>query len=470
MYIRRTEPLTLRSFVYKIEEGLQFAATVLAVVAVVGGIVLGLTNLFTWETAAGNKSVLMAVNSYGEDAKDTSAAAASQRSDRAQQLVDTYDIVEEFDDDVAFMSFSEDQWEQVRKVAKTGQPAKLDTEYVHFSMIFGWPIGPVILAIALSLAGTAALFSYADEVSDWRGGRRLADLPWKSKPWPWIATLVLGPAWWVVMPVSAVLLRGTRPVEQANPDRNAQQFRPDPFEVAAAEVRAVFGDHAPEPPRAKKKNVKRTYPTSPNASRSRYVDIRTTAALGYRNRKLTELDGELEYAQLRATNHGNMLRETQQRINTLRAERQQTAAALEAEGQSVDATVASQEFDRICQLPGVLATQVVNERLRVIVRAQYRYDKVMYDLGDWQIDIGADTSHIEARELRSGMRSDWYGGYPAYRLGGGLFCFGNREEIINEHVRKGQYLEAISIAISSLNGVNKDNRHRVPDAFYPVES
>lgn len=469
MRIRRNRPLTFWSFMDEIEDGLQFAGAVLAVLAFAGAIVLGLTNLFTWETASSNKSVLTAVNSYGKDADDHTAAATAQRRDQAQQLVKMYDVIEQFDDDVAFMDFSDNQLEQVRKVAVTGQPAKLDTEYVHFSMVFGWPVGPILLAIAFVMVSAFTMASYAESLRTWEGKVRAADLPWKTKPWPWIMTFILGPVWWVGIPISAVLLRGTPPVERRNPDRDAEQLRPDPFEVAAAEARAVFGDHTPEPPRAKK-NVKKTYPTSPNASRSRYVDIRTTAALGYRNRKLTELDDELEYAQQRATNHGNMLRETQQRINTLRAERQQTATALDAEGQSVDATVASQEFDRICQLPGVLATQVVNERLRVIVRAQYRYDKVMYDLGDWRIDIGADTSYIEARELRSGVRSDWYGGYPAYRLSASLFCFGNREEIINEHIRKGQYLEAISIAISSLNGVNKDHRYRVPEAFYPVKS
>jgi len=126
----------------------------------------------------------------------------------------------------------------------------------------------------------------------------------------------------------------------------------------------------------------------------------------------------------------------------------------------------AEEFDRIMALPGVLAAQVVNNRVRIVVRATYRYQGMLYDLGDWQMDISPDETYFEATNLRSGLQDSWSNGtYPAYRLTGGLFCFGDRNQVLYEHLVKGQYLEAVALAVECMNSVNPEDEYKVPDAF-----
>lgn len=422
--------------------------------AVVSAIVYGCYALDASETnrtARSNIELLKLLDSYGDDAKDSSEAAVQSRKENAQRYITLEDAAEEVNDDAEHLGFDDDQWKQVKKVAETGKPPKLDTDIMSYSAPFSWPFLPLWLLGIWFLTGIGSLLSYVDEMPS----ERLADVNWKR--WSsWLVTFGFGPLVWIAMVVSRVLLIWTPYETTYDPPQPVDDQIPDRDDPAPEE----------EPPQ---KTPNQTYVSAPAAARNTYVSLRTDAAKGYQAVRLKEVDSNIENHQEAARNLGTQLRKIQGDLNQLRATRTQLTESLDSE--VVTAETANQEFDRITRLPGIIATQVVNDHLRLIIRATHEYKDRVYDLGDWRIDLRLDSGSIQAYSIRYQLRRGWSSGtYPSYTNGDGSFCFGDRQETLNEHLRKGQYLEAVSVAIDSLCGINKGERKLVPSAFFPIEN
>jgi hypothetical protein len=453
---RRTIPLTLHRFLKRyVKSGL-----ILGFVSLVvgGAIAFGLYAgaLSTNHDRAGNRANMeKALYSYGTDAHDLSPVMLEKRKAAAQKIVDVEERAKKFGiyDD----TFTNYEQGQIAAVALTGQPLQLDTNKWTFTAYYHTVYGPIGLLSMWAFFGLCGLISWIYQRDDHGEDYRFADLPWQER-WPFIVIFAMGPVVWATVGISALHLRGDPPVPE-------EELAPlPPVVLPDDEWYAPTEERTPTPQRPRK-----SYLNAPHAAQICYTRIRTTAASEYRRRHVANLKEEIEYAQSDAQMYSENLRIAQRTINQLRADRQRIEQALATEQPPVDAKAAAEEFDRIMRLPGIIATQVVNDRLRLIIRASIRYNKRTYDLGDWEIDIGADTRYIKASCVRSGLNPGWRNGsYPAYRLGDGSFCFGDRTEVIDEHLIKGQYLEAVALAVECLNGVNKEHRSLIPEAFKPI--
>lgn len=445
---RSRQPRRITSITSDLKEGAIVVVVISAIIAVIGYGVFAIDTSVTNGNNKSNIELLRLLDSYGDAAEDSSEAAKEDRKERAQFYLNTEFLAKRVSDESEQLGFSDDQWKQVERVAETGKPAKLDTEIGSYTAPFGWPVLPMWLLVTWIAAGLLALVFHAD--SDRYSRYRLADVDWK-RPSTWFVTVAFGPLFWLAMVISRVLLHRT-PYETVYepPDYDEGTHREDPVAEEAPPQKA------PNP----------TYMSAPGAARATYVSLRTDASKSYQAARLKQIETSIEGHQEAARELGAELKETQKELNKLRATRVQLEQTLESE--VVTAEVADQEFDRIARLPGVIATQVVNDRVRLVIRATHEYKGTVYDLGDWQIDLHPAFTSLGAQELRSGTRRDWEGYYPVYRYGSGRFCFGDRQEVLDEHLRKGQYLEAVSVAIDCLCGVNEEDRRLVPDAFYAI--
>jgi hypothetical protein len=291
----------------------------------------------------------------------------------------------------------------------------------------------------------------------------------------WLFFGLAGPLTWVLM---VLKVAGSPPAQNRRevathrdpPPWAEHDFVDDPFQDI--DLAAILGE-------LRGREVTRTEPTelpptvpeelpdyhsSPLATADAYVTMVVSRAEAAQRQRLEELRTEVAKQRQKVSSTAEKLRERQRTLG-------ETQAALaEAErrlAEAPDATVEPQEqFERLMQLPGVIAVQCVNEGVRVIIRASVVYEGDRYDLGDWRIDLTPITTNILAEPLRSGVRPGWPSGtYPAYRLGGGVFCFGDRVEEINRHLAQRQYLEAIALAVECLNSVNDEHSHKIPSAF-----
>jgi len=301
--------------------------------------------------------------------------------------------------------------------------------------------------------GTLFTFVYAS-ISEYK----FVNQPWR-RVWPIIPLVLFGPVYWISVAVSALLYFMIG-------DRNERvELDPQPPMLATAidRGRREMTVDQIRPGRAKPSAV--SYPTGPQTAQQAYVAIRTDASNVFRKTQLTSAERELDTAQKRATELGEQLREIQATINDKTAQLKQLNAALAEPNSDANSADAIAEFTRIAKLPGVVAVQSVNGRLRLIVRASYKFMGSYYDLGDWQLDVHPGAMHLTALMRRDGCKPSWRGGYPAYRLEYGVFCFGNQQSVIDQHMRKGQYIEALSIAVTTLNNVNFEDRPKLPFAF-----
>jgi hypothetical protein len=158
------------------------------------------------------------------------------------------------------------------------------------------------------------------------------------------------------------------------------------------------------------------------------------------------------------------LRGHQTRRGELTAELRQLEQVNIDEMEIPDAEHLEAEYQRLLNLPGVMAIRVVNDKLSLLLHARIEYGGEVYDLGDWELRF--DTSgYLETKELRSGVLSSWRMGYPVYRGGDTTFCFGARQPEINGNLMKGQLLEAIELAVNSIQSVNDEHMIDIPNAF-----
>lgn len=164
------------------------------------------------------------------------------------------------------------------------------------------------------------------------------------------------------------------------------------------------------------------------------------------------------------------IRQGQQHRTDLLAEEHRAAELI---GETAEPSAeAGEEFDRIMRLPGVVEARPVPEGIEFIVEARHRRHGVLYDLGDWAVALGPRMYEFRGVCVRSGLRRSWPNGeHPAYRLLDlDHFCFGPRQYELDRHLAKGQYLEAMALAVECFNSINPEDRHLVDRAFRRVKA
>ncbi len=423
-------------------------ALVYVAVFVVGSALFGLTALDHNDIAEKREGIVKLLLSYQEDAKDMSEATRSARRETAAQMLNFEAQYQT--DEFEYFGFSEGELKQLQEVKKTGKPIELDTDRLHYSEFLAVAFSQQILLGIYVVLSCATLYNACDKLAY---NHRLADLPWR-RGWPWVITLLGGPPWWIAMFLSSLLLKKDPPLPQVRGDA------PVPTVTVAED--GVQTDTADT-----NRRVVGSYVSAPRSARETYTQLRIHGAARYREEKKHQLESKIENSREHMRTLGKGLQQAQDNMNKLKAQHKLLLATEDTVGDKpASLEVVGEEFDRMMKLPGVLAVQVVNSHIRLIVRAIHHYEGVAYDLGDWQIDFGADLLSISAQELRSGVKESWrVDDYPVYRIGGG-FCFGERVTTINEHMRKSQYLEAIALAVECLHSVNENDRKHVPKAFY----
>lgn len=472
---RRETPLRFGTFIDRnIGESIALmfiAALVLSVIAIAiaGGIVL-VTN----HNVGNNQKLAQIMLSNKEHVKDVSEETRGKRMQMATQVLSLQDLSAKLNKEEPFDSDSK-ELRQLKQVAKTGEPLKLDlTKSSLKPFITAVYFDPGLLVMWL-LFSLVTLIAYMVDLRDEQQQHRLADLPWRYV-WPFVVTLMFGPFWWLSMIVSGLLLRWDPPL-QARMEPGARDVQhqprdewtppdewvpPDFYGHNPVDVLVGGGDSTSEVRPA----VSRTYASSPNSARAVYVEMRQESAQKNRIEAHKQVVLAVKRGREVLRSLAEQVKSQQGEINDLTSQQQILERAIEETNEQLFEMNIGGEFDRIMSLPGVLAVQVVNNRIRLIVRAINEYSGVAYDLGDWQVDLGADTLTVTAKELRSGVKSSWRGGYPVYRLSTGAFCFGNRERVVNEHLAKAQYVEAMALIVECLCSVNPEHQKDVLQAFH----
>lgn len=286
---------------------------------------------------------------------------------------------------------------------------------------------------------------------------RIADLPWQQA-WPWVIAALLGPVAWIGFAISYAKLRMLPAGPHDIVDRNDRGRRDIP---EAKPVRPVYVKASSFP----------AYPSDEAAAAATYTSIRTGALTKRSQQRVEEIDRQLSLTDAEIKRLTERLRELHARRNILRAERQDAVAAAEANFEEVDQEQIEREFNRLKDLPHVIAVQAEDGDVVVIVRAECTYEGKRYDLGDWKLTIGPRYYRLGTSLLRERTRSDWHSGYPAYggdSVGGG-FCFSGRATQLDEYYTSGRYLEAVALAINCITSVNAGDLEKIPSAFKQIK-
>lgn len=329
---------------------------------------------------------------------------------------------------------------------------------------FTWWL-PLILFLAVLASMLFHFLTYADKVK--REGKYLMDLEWR-RIWP--IFLILFTALPMGLPfyiVSAVRVQMAKRRENPLGDENlARLIHP------VTEPRRARTPPNNPPPRA----VGHGQATAPQAPLNDSDDPAKQHYFALReNLWQEELWRHLRDAHRRKEQLDNELRNLSQRIRQAQTQRNNLVSELRryeaAEAESAEAperVYLEAEFQRLMNLPGVMDLRLVDNELCLSLSALYQYEGHTYDLGDWELRFGAGET-LRTRRLRSGLKPDWPSGrYPDYAYSFGGFCFGNRGETIGDNLRKGQFLEAIDLAVDTIQSINEEDQHKIPRAFRKV--
>ena len=314
-------------------------------------------------------------------------------------------------------------FDQVNRMANTGEPVRLDTRHQGFSdhpwntisrylMVFGG-----LIALALSVR-----YSFRTLVK----AEFLADLPWK-RGWPFVFAALMPPLW-PVFAISALRMH------------NANSSTGTKAEEEQAEEYAFEADES--------------------AARTFYFDLRFGKWQDFVSDRLKAIQSRLDELAVRAK-----ARQTER--GQLTAE-QRNLEAFDVTADAPDSTKVEQEFQTILEHPSVHGINKVGSRLHVYVKARFTHDGLLYDLGDWVIKVS--TSGLTTEEVRTGTKVAWHVfAHPIYRVDDGVFCFGHRRTTIDSLLERSQIAEAITLAVTCLGSINPDDLALIDKAFKVID-
>lgn len=331
----------------------------------------------------------------------------------------------------------------IKAIAKTGDVLQLEDQKRDGWHEYWTKVVPLGAAIIWCVFSIILFLGYAYETAD--ADEYLLDFRWR-RVWPIFFTLFtafpLGLPFYLV---SAFRVRKARK-RQAQPVEVVEQ----PETEAAEEGQAT--------------HVRLQFYSAPKAAKSLYCDMRSRTRTEHLARRRKELNYELESQEDALRSLGDEIKEAQAHFNELRSEAKKLEELGDEPEEDIDLLHLQTEFERLLQLRGVKGIRVINDQISLLVQPRLEYKGKLYDLSDWELRFGVGTG-LGSQELRSGVRNGWSGGYPAYRLSDGEFCFGERFHLINDNLMKGQYLEAIELAVDCLHTVNEEDCANIPKAF-----
>lgn len=379
-------------------------------------------------------------------------------------------------------------------VADTGNQLELTIAKMPWGEY--WSVWVVWLAIVLVLCLMTAWMLIDGYVSD-SENYFLIDRDWK-RVWPvvWLI-LTLLPVGWIFYAVSFVrLARFNQGIGQLRDDRRRllNQFGaiiPNDYDtyytlrdqVEGLNRRLGLNTQSDIPqylrgtvvtaPEAEVEIIQPPQPSpvflaAPEEGLRCYIDMRERAGTADLKQRRSASAITLETVEDRLRSLGDEVGRFQTQRRTLRADVARLDDLLQS-SQLLDPASATAEFESLLRLKGVESVRVVDGQLSLLVKARVTYKKKLYDAGDWELRFGVGTG-LFSHELRSGVRKDWPNGrYPDYRFSDGSFCFGSRADVIMDNLAKGQFPEAIELAVNCMCSVNKADQDCIPKALYRIK-
>lgn len=468
---RRRGNMTLYGFVtqkfYWGAEEFWFVVLInVVILAVCSPIVFGLIQSDQNSHATSHQHIEQALFSDGDHANDLSADARQKRRDMASRISAVQGL-----DGFSINVVETGDLDRIKHIAETGESIKYDDTVATWGTDFfnGWwlhhllPIGFVLILVFMFI-------SYAGEASNDR--ERIADLPWR-KPWAWgFVALTLVPFGWFAYPISLFRIRSDNKLRvKLEADRQRER---EEYEAREAERQArgeTRRETPPEPPC--EPEVSYTYVPAPKSARATYFDLRTGFTKLRKERRLIQLRDEEAEVKQTLKQYGDEIRDRQQKLGEIRVSIKNLEAEAPPDLDESNRERIESEFQRIIETPGVAAVRVVNDEVSVLVRPRYTYEGKRYHLGDWEIRFGDPErgNYLYTYCLEVGARKSWLDRhgwqYPLYGYRD-RFCFGARATEISNHLSRGQYAEAVELAIECMQTINPEHQHDIPNAFLEV--
>lgn len=407
---RRRTPLLSGVFMWAIYMGMAMAVLVwLGVIVLLGG-----TWLVIGFSQAQNESTHYAVERllYSSAEHPVSEEERTYRKAAAKDLLYLHEAIQR---EKRIAVIDDVTLEQIRHAAQTGDRIAIPDSrwHIDFSALIHWALWATWLFL-----GAGGVQSYKRSCCQ---GHRLADLPWK-RPAIWLTVLVAGPALWLAFLVSAILMLG---------DRRLNVLTAWPGDISTEVLQG-------------------------------YMDFCNADSQRARQRLLEEAQEALGQAKSTASELAGQVREQQQQIAALTLRCRELQRPHEEVSHDVDI---AEELRQMIELPGVLKVARIDEAIRFTIRTQYATEGKTFDLGDWVIDFEPGITRMVAICIRSGVRPSWIYSDPPYRHPNGDFCFGNQQQVIDEHLKHQRYLQAFSLAITCMNSINLEDEDKVKEVF-----
>lgn len=211
-------------------------------------------------------------------------------------------------------------------------------------------------------------------------------------------------------------------------------------------------------PESKPDNITRhSAPFTPNPKADQlYANFRKKTQFKIFEARVQELQRTISHRTQELTSYGQRIQEIQREINERKSQLGQLVRPAEITDEKIQ-----EEFQAIGNMRGIAGFKLVDNYIVVRIEARVLYEGIVYDFGDW--DFGVSVHGYHSERIRSG-RTPHGSGVSAYMSGDG-FCFGVREDRIEELIAKGEYVEAIAVAVDCHHTVNSSDERFIPDCF-----
>ncbi|MCL2444735.1 hypothetical protein FWD07_01265 [Candidatus Saccharibacteria bacterium] len=315
------------------------------------------------------------------------------------------------------------------------------------------PVGTLIgrliwlaIVIALPILSLVTFLAYWYE-KDSR--YRLANLP-LSKIYGWVLLLAMFAAWPILV-ISGIMMLVAR------------------YGWSKREKKAIE-EQVQEELDYKQPSVSERIKTMRSA-RQQYVRYRAKGRMDAWLHEKQEIQEAIDREKKHLQACGKRVQESQKRLSEYKAQMEGMGSGPISEEDT--RARAAAEWDIISEMRGVSSivsrkTQKSGQKSLIIdvaVRVPYKGD--LYDFGDYRISIG--NADFSCRRIRSGVRLNALSRSPDYNQSSG-FCFGGRRSAIDDYVKNGRLLEAITLIIDSLHSVNEGVEVDIPHCFRKIST
>ncbi len=207
-----------------------------------------------------------------------------------------------------------------------------------------------------------------------------------------------------------------------------------------------------------------SYPSSPNAGKAAYIQTVEAHDIGLVREKRDKLEKELDDAR-------NEIGKLQKVLNENRVSIAECDEILGKYKEQSDENQIVSQFQKLMELPGVLAVQVVNGKFRLFIRCQSTVDGKQYDLGDWRISVKPGSYKLKTKLIRDGRRPDVNGRTdPPHINDDDTFCFGGNEEELKDLLKRGQLFAALTCAMTYMCQTLPGREYIIPEVFKELKS